>query len=308
MSSATGASPGVSIVVPTRNRARALERCLAALAEQATDVPVQILVVDDGSTDDTPDVIAAFPAVEAIRIGHAGRGAARNPGVEHAAAPIVLFVDDDVVATPGLVQRHLDHHRRHPDPAEALVGRVTWSPELDITRHMEWLEHGGPLFAFDAIEDPDDVDWHHFCTANVSLKRAFLPSEHPFDEDLRRCVDIELGYRLDRRGMRLRYDAAALGHHLRVDTPSSTEERMRAVGRAMRIVHLKHPELSEPPPPFTPLSHVKATLARPVDPLLRRLGGDGFEERLFSYRAARGYARGYAEADRELASSAEPTT
>jgi hypothetical protein len=142
------------------------------------------------------------------------------------------------------------------------------------------------------------VDWHHFCTANVSVKRAFLPSERPFDEDLTRCVDIELGYRLAGRGMRLRYDADALGHHLRTDTPASTEARMRHVGRAMRVLHAKHPELAEPPPPFTPLSHVKAALARPADPVLRRLGSTALEERLFSYRSARGYARGYAEAER----------
>jgi hypothetical protein len=70
---------------------------------------------------------------------------------------------------------------------------------------------------------------------------------------------------------------------------------MRAVGRSMRVVHAKHPELAEPPPPFTALSHVKATAARPVAPLLRRLGSPRLDERLYGYRAARGYARGYAE-------------
>ena len=177
----------------------------------------------------------------------------------------MLFLDDDVVATEGLLQRHLDHHRRHPEESEALVGLVTWAPELDITPHMLWLEDGGPLFSFNTIDDPEDVDWHHFCTANV-LGQALLPPPDPFDEDLRRCVDIELGYRLSQRGMRLRYDARAVGHHLRVDTPATTEARMREVGRAMRQVHAKHPELVEPPPPFTALSHVKAAAARPGGP------------------------------------------
>jgi len=88
-----------------------------------------------------------------------------------------------------------------------------------------------------------------------------------------------------------------VGHHLRVDTPDSTEKRMREVGRAMRRVHAKHPEIVEPPPPFTSLSHVKATLARPVGPVLRRLGSGALDERIYSYRAARGYAGGYAETD-----------
>jgi hypothetical protein len=139
------------------------------------------------------------------------------------------------------------------------------------------------------------VDWRHFCTANSSLKRSFLPSARPFDERLERCEDIELAYRLAGRGMRLRYDAGACGRHLRVDDPASTAARMRVVGRAMRVVHAKHPELAEPPPSFGRLSHVRARLARPVAPVLRRAGLPALEERVFSYDAALAYARGYAE-------------
>jgi glycosyltransferase involved in cell wall biosynthesis len=288
------AAPQLSVVVATRNRAAKLHRCLEAITAQRGAAEAEVLVVDDGSTDDTAAVLAAFPRVHAIRRDHGGRGAARNPAVERARAELVLFIDDDVVATEGLLRRHLDHHRRHPEPHEALVGLVTWAPELHVTAHMRWLEDGGPLFAFNAIEDPEDVDWRHFCTANSSVKRAFLPSERPFDEALERCEDVELAFRLDRRGMRLRYDREARGDHLRVDTPQTTRARMRAVGRAMRLVQEKHPELREPAPPFRRLSPVKATVARPAGPLLRRLGAPSLEERLFSYDAALAYARGYA--------------
>jgi GT2 family glycosyltransferase len=296
VSSGAGNEPELSVVVPTRDRAGKLRRCLDALTAQQADTATEILVVDDGSTDETPAVLERYPQVIGVRRPPGGRGAARNPGVERATGRIVLFLDDDVVVTEGLVQRHLDHHRAHPEENEALIGLVTWAPELEITPHMRWLEDGGPLFSFNTIADPDHVDWRHFCTANASVKRSFLPSPHPFDEDLERCVDIELGYRLDRHGMRLRYDAGAVGHHLRVDTPETTEARMRVVGRAMRRVHEKHPELAEAPPPFTPLSHVKGAAARPVAPVLSRIGITSLEERVFSYRAARAYAAGYAEA------------
>jgi glycosyltransferase involved in cell wall biosynthesis len=300
MSPGAEADPELSIVVPTRNRAGALRRCLDSLRAQAADAPLEVLVVDDGSTDETAAVLDGLDGVTALRREHRGRGAARNPGVERARGRLILFVDDDVLAAPGMVQRHLDHHRLHPDPHEALIGRVTWAPELDITPHMRWLEDGGPLFSFNTIADPDAVDWRHFCTANASVKRSFLPSPRPFDEELVRCVDIELGYRLSKAGMRLRYDADALGHHLREDTPETTERRMRNVGRAMRRVHAKHPELTEPPPPFGRLSHAKAALARPVAPVLGALGSRALEDRWFSYRAARGFARGYAEAGNGL--------
>jgi GT2 family glycosyltransferase len=289
------AAPQLSVVVATRNRAPKLRRCLAALEAQRAEADAELLVVDDGSTDETPAVLASLPEVEAVRRDHGGRGAARNPAVERARAPLVLFLDDDVVATPGLLRRHLDHHRRHPDRREALVGLVTWAPELPVSAHMHWLENGGPLFAFNAIADPDNVGWRHFCTANSSVKRAFLPSERPFDESLERCEDVELGFRLAQAGMRLRFDREARGDHLRVDTPETTRARMRSVGRAMRLVHDRHPELREPAPPFGRLTGAKVALARPAAPLLRRLGAAGLERRVFSYDAALAYARGYAE-------------
>jgi len=287
--------PDLSIVIPTRDRAEKLRRCLLALRAQEAPPAAEILVVDDGSRDDTPGVLERFPEATAIRRDAAGRGAARNPGVERARGDVVLFLDDDVVAAPDLLRRHADHHRAHPDLSAALQGRVTWAPELTITPHMRWLEHGGPLFAFDTITDPDDVGWRHFCTANVSLKRELLPPGGAFDEQLERCEDVELAWRLHQAGMRLRYDPGALAHHLRTDTPATTEARMEAVGRAMRKVHVCHPELAEPPPPFRRSSAAKAVLARTLAPLARPLVGERLDLRIWSYRAARGYARGYGE-------------
>lgn len=284
----------LTVVIPTRDRAPVLSRCLDAVAAQRLDPAPQVVVADDGSTDDTQDVLDARDGVESVRLPPRGRSAARNAALRRARGRLVVFLDDDVLAIDGLLARHLEHHARHPEDHEALVGPVTWAPELEVSAHMRWLERGGPLFAFDTIDDPDDVDWRHFCTANVSVKRAFLGPD-PFDEELERAVDVELGYRLARRGMRLRYDAAALVHHLRVDTPDSTDVRMREVGRAMRVVHRKHPELGEPPPPFGRATGLKAAAARSVAPLARAAGIGWLDEEVWEYRAARALARGYGE-------------
>lgn len=296
----------LSVIIPTRDRAPILARCLDALTAQAVDAEVQAIVVDDGSRDRTPVVLAQYPSLEVLRQEARGRSAARNAGLRQASAPVVMFLDDDVLATPGLLQRHLDFHRRLPAPREALVGHVTWAPQLEVTDHMRWLEDGGPLFAFNTISDPDNVDWRHFCTANVSVKRELVGGEAPFDEELERFTDAELGYRLERFGMRLHYDRLALGHHWRVDTPASTARRMRVVGRAARMVHLKHPEIAEPPPPFRRSAWVRAALARAAAPVLPDPVHAPVAERLYSYEASRAYARGYAEQDRALRDRARP--
>ncbi|MFL5887110.1 MAG: glycosyltransferase family 2 protein [Thermoleophilaceae bacterium] len=276
----------ISVVVPTYNRASVLDRCLIALQNEPAD---EVVVVDDGSTDDTMAVLRRHDWVRSTHRENGGRSAAKNTGVEMARGDLVLFLDDDVIAVPGLVDRHVRHHFIHPEAHEALLGRVTWSPQVTITRHMRWLERGGPMFAYDRIEDRDDVDWRHLYTSNVSMKKEFL---EPFDTDLAIFEDTELGYRLSKRGLRLRYDQEALAYHLREETPERTERRMEQVGAAAALLHEKWPELREPPPRMRRIGRLKAAAAG----ALSRAGVRAFDDRLDDWRAARAFAVGYERA------------
>jgi glycosyltransferase involved in cell wall biosynthesis len=97
----------VSIVVPTRNRSRALERCLAALAAQRELEAMEMIVVDDGSVDadEISAVVNAFPAARLVRAGGAGPAAARNAGVHAARGAIVCLTDDDCEPAPDWAAR-----------------------------------------------------------------------------------------------------------------------------------------------------------------------------------------------------------
>jgi glycosyltransferase involved in cell wall biosynthesis len=98
--------PLVSVVVPTRNREDILRRCLAALAVQ-TYAPFEIVVVDDASTDRTPEILAEFaathPTIALIALRNQpqrGANPSRKRGIEHSRGTLIAFEDDDCIADP----------------------------------------------------------------------------------------------------------------------------------------------------------------------------------------------------------------
>ncbi|MEQ8440288.1 MAG: glycosyltransferase family 2 protein [Ilumatobacter fluminis] len=133
----SAAAPALSIVVPTYNRRRRLDRVLRSLAGQRTDIPFEVVVVSDGSTDDTDEYLssASVPLpVRAIRQDNAGPAAARNRGIEAAAGDLIVFLDDDVVAGPELVARHAAEHDQ--DDRLVTIGPMN-DPPFDIARRCE---------------------------------------------------------------------------------------------------------------------------------------------------------------------------
>lgn len=104
----------ISVVVPTYNRCRIVTRTVEALfAQSASGAEYEVIVVDDGSTDGTADALRQLrPACRFRVIAQENRGpsAARNAGYRASEANLVLFLDDDMLADPGLVAAHLAAH------------------------------------------------------------------------------------------------------------------------------------------------------------------------------------------------------
>src|SRR5688572_32983298 len=112
------APPTISVVIPTFNRVRSLERTLSALARQADPgAPFEVIVVSDGSTDGTDEYLSSgrppVPVVAASQ-ANAGPATARNHGIAKASGPLILFVDDDTEPDRHLLAAHLARHV-HPD-------------------------------------------------------------------------------------------------------------------------------------------------------------------------------------------------
>ncbi len=88
-------APLASVIIPVWNDSRRLSACLASLRQQVTHYSYEIMVVDDGSTDDVHTLLARFPEVRLVRQPHSGPSVARNRGAREARGAIVLFTDSD---------------------------------------------------------------------------------------------------------------------------------------------------------------------------------------------------------------------
>lgn len=234
----------LSVVVPTRDRAETLALVLGSLARETADLPVEVVVVDDGSRDRTPSVLELFRDRLPLRIvrGEArGPAAARNRGIAAAAGRAILFIDDDIIVEPGLVEGHLRFHREHADDETGLLGLVQWDPAVRPTPFMDWLERGGRQFEYEALEPGEPAGYRHFYTCNLSVKRALLQRVGGFDEEFTRPLyeDIELGYRLEQAGLRLIYAPTLRGLHHRRLTFGQMVARERRLPEAERLLARK---------------------------------------------------------------------
>lgn len=229
--------PSLTVVVPTYNRAAVLAKALAGYLSQSSPTVIhELIIVDDGSTDRTESVVrefgdrAKFP-IRYLRQPNRGPAAARNLGIREASSPLLLFTDSDVVPSNNLVQQHLEHHNLNPEIYRAVLGYVTWSPEVNPTPFMRWYgEHA--IFQFKRLRGKRTAGAENFYTCNISLKTQFLRDQGQFDEDFKTAAyeDVELGFRLARKGMQLLYKPEAVAYHFQFF--SFEDARRKALGNA----------------------------------------------------------------------------
>lgn len=232
-------NPRISVVVPTRNRAALLASLIGAiLSQDIADDSLELIIVDDGSTDATSRTLALYAGDARVSIRrtprHVGPAAARNLGWRSAVGRFVAFTDDDCMPQPGWLAGLLDLHARGYDVVQ---GRT--SPDIEDYFERGTFSRAVNVTAFSQLYE----------ACNISYRRSLLESLHGFDEAFGTSLggapngeDADLGWRAAKSGARTAFAADAVVCH--PVTRSSFTDSLLSRTRSYRMVYFikRHPE------------------------------------------------------------------
>ncbi len=208
--------PYFSVVVPTYNRLGRLRHVISALEQQAYPSDAyEVIVISDGSTDGTDDYLKTVRSTMRLRWltqANQGPAAARNAGIREAVGEFIVFIDDDVVAEPQLLEQHARSH--HEAGREVVVLGPLLTPEgFEMAPWVRW-EQEMLMKQYQAMLRGDwSATARQFYTGNASLRRSHILAAGGFDERFRRAEDVELAYRLANNGLEFVFNIQAAGMH-----------------------------------------------------------------------------------------------
>jgi glycosyltransferase involved in cell wall biosynthesis len=237
--------PSFSIVIPTYQRRDTVADAVRAVAGITYCGKADLTVVVDGSTDGTADALRQIACPMPFRIieqANGGAAQARNRGAAESAGDVILFLDDDQMCAPDVLDHHAHSHLAGADAVRGVVQHDQDSPENFLTEGLqhylagraELAESGAPLTALEV------------CTPQLSVKRSVFEALGGFDTaytqgDSFACEDIDLGVRLF-AGHKVERNPKAITRNRYVVTPREFMLRSFKAGQAdLRFVK-KHPD------------------------------------------------------------------
>ena len=283
-----------SVVVPTHNRAESARRLAEALGSQKCSTPFEVTFVLDGCTDDTRTALETWERtcphvlglkrLNIVEIPATGAGAARNKGASVSSGEHLLFMDDDIMPRPGMLEAHAQRHLEAP--GSAVVGPYPYAPEMPVGP-LDFVIRDWWRRRFQALADPTHrVTYRDCLTGNFSLPRDAFEAVGGFDEEFRKDgrEDYEFGCRLLKSGVRMRFAADALAYHYPAGTAKLLLKKWHTFGRADVRFAQKHPEVFWSLPirryaRVDRLSHAPAALASIAPERIVNLLGAYFERK-----------------------------
>ncbi len=188
---------GVSIIVPTYNRAALLPQSLATLSGQ-TVIPLEILVIDDGSTDGTEQVVASLPGpIRYIKQANGGKSSAVNRGLSVARGSMIWLFDDDDWAEPDAIEKRLDALKAQPHlgfvGAAHFMGHADPQGSKVVEHRRRMPQHSPDLIRVRLFEDC------YFSLCSVLARRECFDVIGGFDASLKSSEDYDVLLRLASR-------------------------------------------------------------------------------------------------------------
>lgn len=244
----------ITFVIPTYNRAAILAQCLMALeAEQTVDIPFEIVVVDDGSTDDTINELRRLQGIlsvpfRVIRQENSGPATARNRGVEEARGHLIIFLGDDIIVEPGYVTQMYHAYKAYDCDQICVLGFTQYTPGSIPTPFGRWLDTRSDLqFNYQAAPVDGLIPFSLFYSSNLLVPRKELIDIGGFDQRFRYAAweDTDLGYRLANAGIPTYYCTTAQALHVHTVSVRAITRRMQMVARASIDLRHINPELFE---------------------------------------------------------------
>jgi glycosyltransferase involved in cell wall biosynthesis len=228
-------TPKVSVVVASYNGARTLEICLNSLTK--LNYPdYEVILVDDGSTDNTQEIAQRYADVRTIRQTNHGLSVARNVGIAAATGQIVAFTDSDCRADEDWLY-YLVGDLLSSDFV-AIGGHNFLPPEDSLIAAAVLVSPGGPAHVMIT-----DREAEHIPGCNMAFYKWALDEIGGFDPVFRKAGDdVDVCWRLQERGYKIGFSPAGFVWHYRRSTVKAYLKQQQGYGEAEALLARKHPE------------------------------------------------------------------
>lgn len=239
----------ISIIIPTYNRADILEKTLESIkSADFNQKNLEIIVVDDGSIDNTKNIIKNFDVLYFYQKNN-GQASARNKGIKKAKNDIIIFIGDDIILKKDFLSEHLKFHNKYKENNFAILGYTNWHRDIEKNKFNNFLINGGPQFDYRKLRHNTKTNFWHFYTSNISLKRELIQNE-VFPEIYKTYgwEDIEFGFSLYKKyNLKIVYNRNAIGYHLHKINFNSLKQRMISIGKNGYIFQTRHKDINLQP-------------------------------------------------------------